>query len=185
VLTHIWNEARAAMHARFTLVNGLLKFAPPFASGYLRGRMYRWAGVDIHSSVFLMGNIEIVGGSRGHVSKVHFERGSKVSTHVTINSDADVTIGENVTLGPFVRLYTTSHELGPGSQRSLHEVVARPITIEKGCWLAVGVTVLPGVTIGHGSVIAAGAVVDKDVPPDSYVTGVPAAVVRKLPLGNR
>ncbi len=182
---HIWNEGRNAAHVRYTLANAVLRVFPPFASGYIRGRLYRLAGMDVDRTSFLMGNIELVGGSRGHIKNIRIERGSKVSTHCIINPDAMVTIGENVTLGPFIRLYTTSHDIGPGSQRSLAEVVSRPITIEKGCWLAVGVTVLPGVTIGRGSVVAAGAVVDKDVPPDSYVSGVPATVLRHLPLGNR
>lgn len=185
MLAQILEEARAASHWRFSVVNALLRFTPHFASGYVRGRLYRLAGLDIDPSVFIMANLELVSGTRNHMKNLHIGAGTKISTHVIINCDADVSIGENVTLGPLVRLYTTSHELGPGSHRCPTEVVAKPIVIEKGCWLAMGVMVLPGVTIGHGSVVASGAVVDKDVPPDSYVAGVPAQVVRKLPLGNR
>jgi maltose O-acetyltransferase len=184
-ISNILREARAASHLRFTIVNGLLRCLPPFASGYIRGRMYRWIGMDVDSTAFLMANLDIVGGSAGHLKNLKVGRGVTIATHVMINCDALVTLGENVNVGPFVRLYTTSHDIGPGSQRALPSVVAKPIVIEKGSWLAVGATVLPGVTIGHGSIVAAGAVVDKDVPPDSYVSGVPAQLIRKLPLGNR
>ena len=132
-----------------------------------------------------MGNIRVRGGSRGHASRIHIGPNVRVSTDVTINSDGDVTIEENVNIGPFVKIYTTTHDLGPGSRRSSTETVTRPVLIERGCWLALGVSVLPGVTIGHGSVIGAGAVVSTDIPPDSYAEGVPAVVVRKLPLGHR
>jgi acetyltransferase-like isoleucine patch superfamily enzyme len=179
------DEWRDSTHLRFSIVNALLVVTPPFVSGYVRGRGYRWAGMRLHPGAFIMGNVLLIGGRRGHVRNVSMGNGSVVSTNCTMNSDAEISIGDRVTIGPYVKLYTSSHDLGPGSQRCQPDVVARPIVIESGCWLAVGVTVLPGVTIGHGSVIAAGAVVDRDIPPDSYVQGVPATVVRKLPLGNR
>jgi maltose O-acetyltransferase len=179
------DQWRDSSHGRFSVVNTVLRVTPPFVSGYVRGRLYRWAGMNLHPGAFVMGNIELIGGRRGHVKQVTMGDGVVISTNVTMNPDASITIGDRVTLGPYVKLYTSGHELGPGSKRCQAEVVAHPIVIEPGCWLAVGVTVLPGVTIGHGSVVAAGAVVEKSVPPDSYVQGVPATVTRKLPLGNR
>lgn len=181
----VLGQWRDSVHVRFSLVNLTLALTPPFVSGFVRGKLYRLAGLDVSRTSFIMGNVRLIGGTRHHHRNVHVGSDSIISTNVTINSDAVVSIGDNVTIGPYVMLYTSSHDLGPGSRRCTVAVIARPIVIEKGCWLAVGVTVLPGVTIGHGSVIAAGAVVDKDVPPDSFVQGVPAVVVRKLPLGNR
>jgi acetyltransferase-like isoleucine patch superfamily enzyme len=64
-------------------------------------------------------------------------------------------------------------------------VLAKPVVIEDGSWIGLGAIILPGVTVGHGSIVAAGAVVDEDVPPDSYVAGNPAKVVQQLPWGNR
>jgi len=55
------------------------------------------------------------------------------------------------------------------------------VSVEDGAWIAARVTVLPGVTIGRGSVVAAGAVVTRDVPPNCLVAGVPARVLRELP----
>ncbi len=181
----VLGQWRDSIHVRFSLVNLALALSPPFVSGFVRGKLYRAAGLDISRTAFIMGNVTLIGGTRHHHRNVHLGADTIISTNVTINSDAEVSIGDNVTIGPYVKLYTSSHDLGPGSRRCNVPVVARPIVIEKGCWLAVGVTVLPGVTIGHGSVVSAGAVVEKDVPPDSLVQGVPAVVVRKLPLGNR
>jgi maltose O-acetyltransferase len=186
VVKQLLKDGGSSAHLRFSAVNLLLLCTPPFVSGYIRGRLYRWAGMKLHPGAFIMGNVLLIGGSKNHVKNVQMGDGSVISTNCTLNPDAPIVIGDRVTLGPYVKVYTTSHDLGPGSQRCIQpSVIARPVTIENGCWLAVGVTVLPGVTIGHGSVIAAGSVVDRDVPPDSYVQGVPGAVVRKLPLGNR
>lgn len=55
-----------------------------------------------------------------------------------------------------------------------------PIRIERGVWIAAGATVLQGVTVGHNAVVAAGAVVTKDVPPRTLVAGVPATAIRAL-----
>ena len=84
-----------------------------------------------------------------------------------------------------MRIYTGTHHLGPGSNRRLPALLAKPVVVERGCWVGLGAMILPGVNLGHGSVVAAGAVVTEEVPPDSYVEGNPAKVVRQLPWGNR
>jgi acetyltransferase-like isoleucine patch superfamily enzyme len=60
-------------------------------------------------------------------------------------------------------------------------VVARPVVVEDGAWIGMAALILPGVRIGAGAVVSAGAVVTSDVPPDTLVAGNPAAVVRSLP----
>ena len=104
-----------------------------------------------------------------------------ISSHVTINLDGKVSIGKNVTLGPFVRIYTGTHRIGPASQRCLPGAIPEPVIIEEGSWIAMCAVILPGVHIGPGCVVAAGAVVTKDIPANSYVAGVPARIVRQLP----
>ena len=178
-------DGRHVLHVRFSLCNLVLSLTPAFVSGYIRGRLYRLAGVNVASDAFLMGNVHIVAGTPNHVANLNIGPAARMSTNITVNCDGPITIGENVTVGPFVKIYTATHDLGPGSHRSQPALVVRPVVIEKGCWVAVGATILPGVTVGHGSVVAAGSVVDRDVPPNSYVAGVPAVVVRKLPLGDR
>lgn len=89
------------------------------------------------------------------------------------------TIGVDVSVGPFARFVTETHDIGPADNRT-GAGRTEPIVIGDGCWIGADVTVLGGVTVGPGSVVAAGSVVIRDVPPNSLVAGVPARVVRAL-----
>ncbi|HEX7224911.1 MAG TPA: sugar O-acetyltransferase [Candidatus Limnocylindria bacterium] len=90
-----------------------------------------------------------------------------------------VTIGADVQIGPNVQLLTPTHPLDPGIRRRALEA-QRPITIEDNVWLGGGVIVCPGVTIGRDTVVGAGAVVTRDLPPGVLAVGNPARVVRRL-----
>ncbi|WP_435246227.1 sugar O-acetyltransferase [Streptomyces sp. NRRL F-5630] len=92
---------------------------------------------------------------------------------------ADITIGADCQLGPHVQLLTPTHPLEPEPRREKWES-ARPITIGDNVWLGGGVLVLPGITIGENSVVGAGSVVTKDLPPNTVAAGNPARVVRTL-----
>ena len=89
-----------------------------------------------------------------------------------------IDIGDDVMLGPAVRLITSGHPLDPGLRRK--QILAAPISIDSNVWLGAGATVLHGVTVGRDSVVAAGAVVTRDVPPATLVAGVPARAVRSI-----
>ena len=89
-------------------------------------------------------------------------------------------IGDNVRIGPFVRVITATHEIGPSHQRCLVEVVGKPVHIEEACWICAGATILPGVTIGRGCVLAAGAVAYEDTEMDGLYAGNPARRVKEL-----
>lgn len=174
------------VHLKLWLANVTCGLLPDFGSGALRARAYRMAGLDIAANAFIMGNLELLTGARdGFYDKLHVASGAVIANHVTINLDSNVYLGQNVAVSPFVRIYTSTHHIGPGSSRRLSNVVAKPVVIEAGCWIGLGAMILPGVTIGHGSIVAAGAVVTEDVPPDSYVEGNPAKVIRQLPWGDR
>jgi maltose O-acetyltransferase len=92
---------------------------------------------------------------------------------------ARITIGDDVQIGPRVQLLTPTHQLEPEPRRAKWES-ARPITIESNVWLAGGVIVCPGVTIGANTVVGAGAVVTRDLPAGVLALGAPASVVRSL-----
>ena len=87
-------------------------------------------------------------------------------------------IGDDVMIGPRVSLLSAGHPLDPGRRR--RQIVAAPIAIERNVWLGAGATVLQGVTVGADAVVAAGAVVTRDVPPRTLVAGVPARIVREI-----
>ena len=96
----------------------------------------------------------------------------------TLYDMGGVAIGDLVMIGPNVNIITSGHALSPSQRRTYIE--AKPIVIEKNVWIATGATIIGGVTVGENSVVAAGAVVTKDVPPNSLVAGVPAKVIRSL-----
>lgn len=97
----------------------------------------------------------------------------------TVLDEAPVRIGNNVMIGPNVSIYTACHPLDPDERRSFVEW-AEPVTIGDDVWIGGGATVLPGVEIGQGCVVAACAVVTRDVPPYSLVGGNPARIIRRL-----
>lgn len=92
---------------------------------------------------------------------------------------ADITIGDNVFFGPYVGLYTAHHPIDYKQRNEGYEK-ALPITIGDNCWFGANVSVMPGVNIGNNCVIAAGAVVTKDIPDNSMVAGVPAKIVKEI-----
>lgn len=90
-----------------------------------------------------------------------------------------ITIGDDVQIGPNVQLLTPTHPVDPALRRAKWEAGA-PIEIEDNVWLGGGAIVLAGVTIGENSVVGAGAVVTRDVAPNTVVVGSPARMVRTL-----
>ena len=96
---------------------------------------------------------------------------------------AEIRIGNNCLIGPDVGIYTAGHRLEPEG-RTL-DVYGMPITIGNDVWIGGHSTILPGVSIGDGAVVAAGAVVTKDVEPNTIVGGVPAKVIKKIEIKNR
>ena len=88
-----------------------------------------------------------------------------------------ITIENNVLIGPKVNFITENHPLDPVNRRAL---VSKPIVIKRNAWIGAAVTILPGVTVGENSVVAAGAVVTADVPANSIVGGVPAKFIKNI-----
>jgi acetyltransferase-like isoleucine patch superfamily enzyme len=88
-----------------------------------------------------------------------------------------ITIEDDVLIGPKVNLVTENHPLDPANRKAL---ICKPIVIKRNAWIGAAVTILPGVTIGENAVVAAGAVVSKDVAANSIVGGVPAKVIKTI-----
>ena len=111
----------------------------------------------------------------------NFGRHIKIGKNVFINHACTfldlggITIEDDVQIGPKVNLITENHPLDPSKRKSLD---LKSILVKKNAWIGVGATILPGVTIGENSVVAAGAVVNKDVPANTIVGGVPAKIIR-------
>ncbi|EMT6161320.1 acyltransferase [Neisseria gonorrhoeae] len=92
-------------------------------------------------------------------------------------------VGKNVMMGPECLLYSTNHKFDRENKRFEGYTEIRPITLEDDVWPGCRVIVMAGVTVGRGSVVGAGAVVTKDIPPYSLAAGNPAVVKKNLPEG--
>ena len=99
--------------------------------------------------------------------------------NLTILDIREVYIGNHVMIGPNTLITTVGHPLSPKARRG-YMAKAAPMRIGNDVWIGGNVTILPGVTIGNNVVVAAGAVVTKDVPDNSLVGGVPARLIREI-----
>jgi maltose O-acetyltransferase len=163
------------------------KIAAEVAAGILpqqtfnrtRTAVLRAAGVHIGKHSLVLGPVRLTGD--GDVC-AQLTIGSYTIITGPIHADlgAPVVIGDRVRIGHNVSLLTISHEIGEEWLRSGSNTAA-PIEIGDGVWLASHVTVLGGVKIGAGSIVAAGAMVTRDVPPNTLVAGIPARVQKNLP----
>ena len=103
-----------------------------------------------------------------------------------ITLEDNVWIGANVTLATPMHPYLFDERIFKDYPDGNHDLeYSKPITIGKNCWICSSATIVGGVTIGENSIVAAGAVVTRDVPPDCIVGGVPAKVIRKLDEQDR
>jgi maltose O-acetyltransferase len=105
---------------------------------------------------------------------------SGVLERASIYDNAPVHIGNRVLIGPGVCICSVTHNTDATIRREAGGSFAHPIRIGDDCWIGARATILPGVRIGEGSVIAAGAVVSRDVEAGSIVGGVPAKVLSRL-----
>lgn len=111
----------------------------------------------------------------------HLEMGvnSFINYDCIMLNNAMVKLGDNVLVGPKVSFYTVMHPID-AKQREQWLVYAKPITVEDNVWIGGSATILGGVTIGKNAIVGAGAVVTKDVEPNTIVVGNPARVLRKI-----
>jgi len=100
-----------------------------------------------------------------------------VGEYSHIRASGGVTIGSRVLIASHVVITSRAHPAAPPRFGVTED---RPVVIEDDVWIGAGAIVLPGVTIGRGSVVAAGSVVTKSVPPDTIVAGIPAETIRSL-----
>lgn len=108
---------------------------------------------------------------------IHLGENVFINANCTMQDQGGIYIADNVLIGHNACLLTLNHNENPEKRGNL---LPSPIRIGKGAWLGSNVTVLPGVSIGDGAIIAAGAVVTKDVDENTIVAGIPAKVVRKV-----
>lgn len=123
---------------------------------------------------------------------IHVGEECFVNYNCTFLDVSPITLGNGVWIGANVTIATPNHPLiaeerlnadYPDGRHNLE--FSDPITIKDGCWICSSSTICGGVTIGENSVVAAGSVVTRDVPPNSLVAGVPARVIRQIDSNDR
>ena len=108
---------------------------------------------------------------------IHVGKNVFINAGCCFQDQGGITIGDGVLIGHQVVLATLNHDLDPDKRQSM---MPKPIVIGNNVWIGSHATILGGVTIGDGSVIAAGAVVTKDVPKNTVAGGVPAKIIKAI-----
>lgn len=117
----------------------------------------------------------------GDYSNLYLHDNAEINAGCFLLAKDRIEIGENSTLAYGASIITSSNPNGPKNKLAIiYPKYTAPVVLKKNVWVGANATILPGVTIGECSVVAAGALVNKDVPPYTVVAGVPARVVKKL-----
>jgi maltose O-acetyltransferase len=177
-LSRVLHEELVGMDGRAVLGHLLIAPIPPGAASRLRARLLRLAGLRIGDRTLLMASFSLIGG-RGSWRNLTIGADCFINQGCVFDATAPIDIGDNVNFGQGVLVTTSSHRIG-GPERRGGLLEPEPVRIGAGAWLASRVIVLPGVEIGEGAVVCAGAVVTRSVPPNTMVGGVPAREIRRL-----
>lgn len=128
-------------------------------SNQVRIKILKSLGADINGDVYVGQDLLIPNAGNGRINQLHIEDCVAISPRVTLVLNVDP---------------------GPSPLQKIYTPKVLPINIKKGAWIGAGAIILQGVTIGEFSIVAAGAVVTKDVPPYTIVGGVPARVIKEI-----
>ncbi|MCV2485057.1 sugar O-acetyltransferase [Flavobacterium sp. SH_e] len=115
---------------------------------------------------------------------INYGKNTKIGKNVFINFDCTfldlggITIEDNVLIAPRVNIISEGHPISSQTRKSL---VPGAVRIKKNAWIGTAATILSGVTVGENSIVAAGAVVAKDVPDNTIVGGIPAKIIKAIP----
>jgi len=177
-LRRVAREELAALQPRVLLAHLLAAALPNYVGNRVRTSILRAVGLQIGRGTVFCGPPRLYG--RGEIHR-RLTIGSRVMVNIqcTFDLNARITVCDNASIGHEVMLITGSHDFG-GPQHRAGPLTSAPVTIGRGAWIGARCVILPGVTVGPGSVIAAGAVVAEDVPPNTLVGGVPARPIRDL-----
>jgi acetyltransferase-like isoleucine patch superfamily enzyme len=170
-----------AHHLMFQMANEAMRITDRLNNAYhtpdeIRALMAELTGRDIDESFAMFPPFYSDFGKNIHIGKNVF-----INSGCRFQDQGGIYIGDNALIGHCVVMATLNHQLDPERRADL---IPAPIVLERNVWIGANATILPGVTIEENSVVAAGAVVTRDVPGNCVVGGVPAKVIRKIEAGK-
>ena len=160
------------IHPRYLLMQCFVSLLPHNSLSRVRSILYRMAGFKIGRGSLILGKLTL-NADRSLTNKLTIGKGSRINSPLYADLNAPVEIGSRVAIGHHVVLITTDHDTSNPIDRSGCAITAK-IVIEDGAWIGARSTILPGVTIGAGAVVAAGSMVAQSVPANKVAGGVPA-----------
>jgi maltose O-acetyltransferase len=161
------------LRPRLSTLSLLSRLLPPQVGNHVRANLLRQMGFAVGEGTIVEGTPHIVGGGPGYATHLVIGRDCFIEVGCHFDTGDRITLGDRVTLGHQVLILTTSHELGPRQHRA-GPLTFGPVTIRDGAWIGPRSIILPGVTIGEGAIVSPGALVNKDVEPNTRVAGIPA-----------
>ncbi|PQL94691.1 sugar O-acetyltransferase [Apibacter adventoris] len=144
----------------------------PFGHALIREKINELLGIRIDETTTVCIPFYTDWGKNTTIGKEVF-----INMGCTFMDRGGITVEDRVLIGPKANIITENHPEDPELRRYVY---SKPVHIKKGAWIGASVTVLPGVTVGENAIVAAGAVVTKDVPDNTIVGGVPAKIIRKI-----
>lgn len=167
------------------LINAIwdtMRLANELNTGYhtpeeVRDYLSRITGREVDSSVTLLPPFYVDFGKNIVIGKRCW-----IQQGCTFFDRGGITLGNDVFIAPKVNLITINHDPNPENRSATY---GRPIVIEDKVWIGINATILPGVTIGYGSIVGANSVVTHSVPPFTVVGGNPARVIKNIDPQNR
>lgn len=142
----------------------------------VRGLLERIWGQQLDASVRMFPPFYTAFGKTTRVRKDVF-----INFGCTFLDQGGITLEDGVFIGPEAKIVTEGH---PEQPELRHTLQVKPVVIRRKAWIGAGAIILPGVTVGENAIVAAGAVVTKDVPDNTIVAGVPAKTLRKINITN-
>lgn len=165
-------------HFRLWLAQLLLAPLPVHVGSSLRAKALAMTGFKIGPRSVMWGMPRIVG-RKGLYQNLEIGQDCWLQIGCYLDLGDRITIDDRAGIGYEAILMTTTHEIG-GPERRLGPVKTAPIRIGEGVWVGARAMIMPGVTVHPGAIVGAGALVTKDVPPNTIVGGVPAKILRTI-----
>lgn len=171
-------EEASGIHPRLIAMNLAVSILPRNNAPYMRSHLLSLAGFQIGDKTRIYGNPRI-NGTTNLFSNLVIGTDCSIDADCAFDLEEKIIVGHRVTIGPGVMILTSTHELDKREHRA-GPIQRSPVVIRDGAWLGARSVILPGVTIGEASIVDAGAVVNKDVAPNTRVGGIPANQVEAL-----